>query len=77
MNLFRANTGLNDSKIFKVNVFKATEMKITLFVVLLFLFLTLINVCFKVLSDLLINILTLRLRVAREDVSCKALLNLK
>lgn len=62
MNLFRANTGLNDSKIFKVNVFKATEMKITLFVVLLFLFLTLINVCFKVLSDLLINILTLPLK---------------
>lgn len=62
MNLFRANTGLNDSKIFKVNVFKATEMKITLFVVLLFLFLTLINICFKVLSDLLINILTLPLK---------------
>lgn len=48
MNLFRANAGINDEKLFKVNVFKATEEKITLFVVCFyFLLLTLTNVYFN------------------------------
>lgn len=33
MKLLRASTGINDKKLFKVNVFKAAERKITLFVV--------------------------------------------
>lgn len=45
ISLFRANTGVNDRKFFKVNLFKAIEMKLTLFVVWGFSFLMLINVC--------------------------------
>lgn len=45
MNLLRANTRINDKKLFKVNVFKAAERKITLFVeCFYFLLLTLPNV---------------------------------
>jgi len=59
MNLFRANTGENDRKLFQVDVFKTTEMKITLFVLWVFSFLPFTNVCFKVPSDLFRNILAL------------------
>lgn len=60
VNLFRANAGVNDRKLFQVNVFKtaAENENKPVCSVVLFLFLTLINVCFKVLSDLLIKGLT-------------------
>lgn len=62
MSLFRANTGVNDRKFFKVNLFRAIEMKLSLFVVWGFSFLMLINVCYKIPSDFFRNILTLPLK---------------
>lgn len=60
MGLCRTNPGVNDRRFFKVNHFVATEMKITLSVLVPFcFFLAFVDTCFNIGSDLLRNIFIL------------------